>query len=86
MSVAIARRRTTRKVTPQASDAVPSGSINQGEIYTLKEIKARLGLGKYALNQARERGLIVRRIGKRVFVTGEDVANFLRNSRPVVAE
>lgn len=59
--------------------AVP-GQIDEGSLYTLDEIKRRLGLGDWALRTARRRGLVVRRIGTRGYVLGKDMIEFIRQS------
>lgn len=54
-----------------------SGVIQAEALYTLPEIKARLGLGRDALRTARGKGLIVRKIGVREFILGRDVMNYV---------
>lgn len=53
------------------------GSISADELLTLDAIKARLGLGVAAMRTARRRGLVVKRIGSRGFVLGEDLIAYL---------
>ncbi|MFZ1933322.1 MAG: hypothetical protein WCB27_01345 [Thermoguttaceae bacterium] len=53
-----------------------AGEIHADGMYTLAEIRARLGLGTYALRQARRRGLSVRKIGRRSYVLGKDILAF----------
>jgi hypothetical protein len=61
-----------------------AGEISIGSIYTLAELDHRLGLGKAAIRKARREGLIVRRIGRKSFVLGEDlIAWFKASARPV---
>ena len=57
-----------------------SGVIRSDESYTLREFCARMGLGPYALRQAREAGLIVRQVGKKRFVLGVDWLKFVSES------
>jgi len=60
------------------------GVINADSLYTLEEIRARMGLGKHALRTARRDGLIVKRIGRRGFVRGSDVLEWYdRKAQPV---
>ncbi len=53
-----------------------AGEISADGMYTLAEIRARLGLGTYALREARRHGLPVRKIGRRSYVLGKDVLAF----------
>ena len=53
------------------------GAIVRGELYTLQELKQRLKLGTHALRQARRQGLLVRKMGRRCYVLGEDVISFV---------
>lgn len=65
--------------------ATPSpGRISADELYTLPEIQTRLGLGKRALRTARRRGLTVRRIGRRSYVLGRDLMQYVESSARVV--
>ena len=56
------------------------GEIKGDSLYTLAEVKARLGLGLTAMRTARRNGLKVRRIGRRGFVLGEDLLAYVRDS------
>jgi hypothetical protein len=58
-----------------------AGEIHADSMYTLSEIHARLGLGTYALRQARKQGLPVRKIGRRSFVLGKDLLSFVAGGR-----
>lgn len=61
-----------------------AGEISVGSLYTLHELNQRLGLGKAALRKARLEGLIVRRIGRKSYVLGEDLIQWFKQSaRPV---
>ncbi len=59
------------------------GLIDAGSLYTLPEIKARLGLGKAALRTARRRGLVVRKIGRKGYVLGKDVMTYIERTATV---
>lgn len=61
-----------------------AGEISADSMYTLSEIRARLGLGTYALREARRRGLPVRKIGRRSYVLGKDILNFAVGDRKAV--
>lgn len=56
---------------------VPPGAITGDELYTLDEIRQRLGLGVAAMRSARRQGLRVRRIGRRGFVLGKDLISYV---------
>lgn len=61
--------------------ATPSaGEINANSIYTLDEIRSRLGLGLAALRTARRKGLKVRRIGRRGYLLGKDVMAYIERA------
>lgn len=62
-----------------------AGEISANGMYTLAEIRARLGLGSYALREARRRGLPVRKIGRRSYVLGKDILAFAAGDRQAVA-
>ena len=62
--------------TPSRPDA--PGLIAVDCLYTLAEIRQRLKLGQHAMRQARRAGLRVRRIGRRRYVLGRDVLEFLQ--------
>ena len=57
-----------------------TGEICFGSLYTLDAINERLGIGKAALRKARREGLIVRRIGRKSFVLGEDLIAWVKRS------
>ncbi|MCE5268287.1 MAG: helix-turn-helix domain-containing protein [Planctomycetaceae bacterium] len=62
-----------------------AGEIHADGMYTLAEIRARLGLGTYALREARRHGLPVRKIGRRSYVLGKDILAFAAGDRQGVA-
>lgn len=55
-----------------------AGQISADVLYTLPELKQRLGLGDFAMRQARQAGLPVRKIGRRRYVLGSDVVTWLK--------
>ena len=61
-----------------------AGEISSDGMYTLAEIRARLGLGTYALREARRHGLPVRKIGRRSYVLGKDILDFAAGDRQAV--
>jgi hypothetical protein len=56
--------------------AIIDGYVAANEMYTLGEIKQRLGLGAHALRTARRRGLRILHIGRSDFVLGKDLIQF----------
>lgn len=58
----------------------PSGEIRSDAVYTLDAIKRTLGLGGWALRQAQRDGLAVRKVGRRKFVTGKSVIDYLERT------
>lgn len=58
-----------------------AGKIRADELYTLPELKRRLSLGDYAMRQARRAGLKVRTIGRRRYVMGADVLQWLSEQK-----
>ena len=59
------------------------GHISADQMYTLDEIKRRLGLGVAAMRQARRNGLAVRYIGRRGYVLGKDILAYVESSARV---
>jgi hypothetical protein len=53
------------------------GSIASDALYRLDEAAARLGWGGHAVRAARRRGLKTHRCGKRVYVTGAALLDFV---------
>jgi len=60
-----------------ATATQPSGRISADEIWTLDAVKAHLGLGASALRQARRQGLRVKYIGRRGYICGRDLIDFI---------
>ena len=57
------------------------GEIVADAVYTLDEIQRRLGLGRHAMREARRKGLRVARIGRRGYVRGRDIIDFISNEQ-----
>jgi hypothetical protein len=55
------------------------GQVSENEVYTLEELQQRLKLGQHALRMARRAGLKVRRIGRRGYVLGRDIMQFIES-------
>jgi hypothetical protein len=62
------------KLAPPATHGV----VNRDGIYTLAAVADRLGVGEAWLRTARGKGLPVRRIGRRAFVLGSELHEFLK--------
>ncbi len=70
-------------MTVTAKNHAP-GTIDGNAAYTIVEARARMGWGVAALRKARERGLLIRRIGKRSFILGTDILSFIAREGKVV--
>lgn len=60
------------------------GVIREDCAYSLEQVKARLGLGTAAIRTARRKGLIVRRVGRKSFVLGADLLEYIREHANIV--
>ena len=56
------------------------GRITADSMYTLDEIRERMKLGTHALRVARRDGLPVRYIGRRGYVLGADLIEYVRGN------
>ena len=65
--------RSTRHYTP--------GEVHPSVLYRADELKARMGWSESAFRSARHAGLEVSRVGKRVYVLGDDVITYLKQQR-----
>jgi hypothetical protein len=54
-----------------------AGTIRRDAIYRLDELKERMGWREAAFRAARRRGLKVHHVGKRTYVTGEDLFAYI---------
>ncbi len=54
-----------------------TGPIQRDTVYPLHSFMSRVGWGEFAMRSARRSGLRVVRMGKSVFVRGEDFIDFL---------
>jgi hypothetical protein len=64
--------------------ALNVGEIRADAIYTLSALDQQLGLGKAALRKARREGLTVRRIGRKSYVIGSELIEWVKKfGRPV---
>lgn len=61
------------------------GSIRADECVTMEEFTRRTRIGEAGFRQARRTGLIVRRVGARNFVIGEDWLAYVRSRGLIVA-
>lgn len=70
-------KRTDRsRPSDRQPPAVP-GAILSDALYRLDEAAARMGWGGHALRAARRRGLKIYRCGKRGYVAGKDLLDFI---------
>ena len=53
------------------------GEIAKGRLYTLDELKQRLGWSTAAMRTARRNGLVVRYSGNRGYVLGDDAIEYI---------
>lgn len=60
-----------------AAATIKTGEIRSDSLYTLDEVKHRLGLGQSAFRTARRNGLVIRRIGRRGYVLGKDLIEYV---------
>jgi hypothetical protein len=78
----MASRSKDAKTVPSQSgppaQAADTGFVLLEAIYTVSELKRRLGWSDATLRAARRRGLRVMRSGKRAYVAGNDFYEFLR--------
>jgi hypothetical protein len=70
------QRNSRKAATASKGPAIP-GSIASDALYRLDEAAARLGWGGHAVRAARRRGLKTHRCGKRVYVTGAALLDFV---------
>lgn len=68
--------RPARAPGREAPPGPAPGVISLQEIYTLAEVRKRLGWRAHSLREARRLGLRVIRFGRAKYVTGRDLANF----------
>ncbi len=57
------------------------GEVHPEVLYRADELKGRMGWSDSALRAARRRGLVVRREGKRAYVLGEDVIDYIKRKK-----
>jgi hypothetical protein len=92
-SSAPAARTRTPKAKPAKPSSAPAarspkanesslGVISADDLYTLSELKLRLGLGRWALRQARRAGLRFFVIGRKKYIRGSEVIRFLEKTQP----
>lgn len=59
-------------------------AFSADSIFTLQDVRQFLGLGVSALRMARRNGLIVRRVGRRSFVLGDELVDYIRRHGKVI--
>jgi len=60
--------------------AKPPGSIGGSDLYTIDELKRRLGLSSWAMRTARRRGLKVYKINRIKYVLGRDYIAYVEST------
>jgi len=61
--------------------AAEGTAISAQEMYTLEEVRRRLGIGSDAMRMHRRRGLPVRQIGQRRVVLGDELIAWVRDEQ-----
>jgi hypothetical protein len=74
--------RATRARRSEGPPPYVPGAIVSDALYRLDEAAARLGWGGHALRAARRRGLKIHRCGKRGYVAGRDLLDFITKGDP----
>jgi hypothetical protein len=75
---------TKRPTTKQRMRPKSLGEfVEASQSYTLRELRARTGVGDFALRKLRAAGLPVRAIGRKQFILGADWIEFLRQQPPI---
>lgn len=77
-------KRPSAATAGEAHRPPAAGVVRADAAYDLAEVRRRLGLGPAALRSARRRGLAVRRIGRKSFVLGSDLLDYLRDHAEIV--
>jgi hypothetical protein len=77
------KRSDRSRPSDRPPQSVP-GTILSDALYRLDEAAARLGWGGHALRAARRRGLKIHRCGKRGYVAGRDLLDFITKGDPSV--
>jgi hypothetical protein len=60
--------------------ALSENGIDRNRIYPVSEFSKLTGMGRSAFREACRQGLITRKVGKRLFITGEDFLRFVLGS------
>lgn len=56
------------------------GVISRNELYTVQQLKARLGISAASFREMKQSGLPIIRLGKRVMLSGKQVIEFLEGN------
>ena len=60
------------------------GVIEAGKCYPIATFRTLAGMGPAAIREARKKGFLVRRVGLRSFVLGQDLLDYVRDhGKPV---
>ena len=71
--------------TQPAQPAAPGGVISADEAYSLDNLKQDFSLGTAAIRTARKKGLPVKKIGRKSYVMGKDLLQYLDEHATTVA-
>ncbi len=63
-----------------ATKAKPPGSIGGSDLYTIDELKHRLGLSSWSLRRAQRKGLRVYKIARTKYVLGRDYIAYVEST------
>jgi hypothetical protein len=74
--------KTTERQAEAASLVAYRGVLHREAIYRLDELKERMGWRDAAYRAARRKGLKVYRVGKRTYVSGEDLFAYITMGGP----
>ncbi len=69
-----------RRLSSELSSTDSAGIVRPDEMYTLHELKRRLGMSDSALRAARRKGLRVFYVHKRGFIFGKDLIDYILHS------
>lgn len=63
-------------------DHIGSYQFEPGRLYTSADARKMLGIGEWAWRNLVNRGLVVRKQGRRTYVFGDDILTFFRDASP----
>jgi hypothetical protein len=73
-------------MSPATATAKPAlGPVQASVLYPIETAKALMGWGQRALREARRAGLKVRKVGRREYIIGRDIIEFVEQAGELVA-